>query len=206
MDINSQKNFNLASVANPSPYQNWMIEAVLLVVASVLVVWFLILPKQHVIADKKTELEAVTKEEASIADDLQNLKEMSDELGAKSQTITDLDEALPLEGKVIRLQTLIEALAKSTGAVVGDINVSAKGDSVIAGNRALLQKQFGQTRTLQKLSGSVYVIGSYIQLKAFLQKLEKSARIFEITDLSLDAASDGNLNLKLTLNAYYLAP
>ncbi|HYV33500.1 MAG TPA: type 4a pilus biogenesis protein PilO, partial [Candidatus Limnocylindria bacterium] len=65
---------------------------------------------------------------------------------------------------------------------------------------------YAPTRSLQKLSGTVYVIGTFSQLEAFLRKLENSGRIIDVSDLAIDPGTDGNLNLRVSIASYYFAP
>ena len=138
---------------------------------------------------------------------LADLKVMIANLKSSPDKIVKLDQALPLDGNVVRLKILIDAISAGSGVVVGDISVSSsKADAVVAGDKALLANPFGTTRTLQKLTGSIYVIGTFPQLKAFMEKLEASGRLVDVSDVSIDGASAGNLNLRLAFTSYYLAP
>jgi len=127
-------------------------------------------------------------------------------LNSSSNQVADLDQALPLDGNTVNLQILINSLAQSVGVAVTDVEVSGQPNTVVAGDKALLSDPYGATRTLQTLAGNLSVTGSFAQLQAFLQKLETSARLIDVTDLEMDAAAGGNLSLRLGINAYYLAP
>jgi len=207
MDANLSKNLNLGLPPQIKNARNSLVELVLLVVVCALFGWFVVLPKKAEVEAKKADLATIQGQESKMADKLAKLKTLVQTLQSSSLQTADLDQALPLDGKITRLKILIDSLANSSGVTVGDVSVSSsKADSVVAGDKGLLANPYGAARTLQKLSGSVYVIGTFDQLKAFLQKLETSARLLDVTELSMDGASDGSLNLKLTISAYYLAP
>jgi Tfp pilus assembly protein PilO len=116
-----------------------------------------------------------------------------------------LDKALPLDGKALRLRFLIEDMARSVGVAIGDVNVLSKGDA-IAGDKKLLANPYAAARSLQKMTASVFVTGTFSQLQFFLHNIENSGRLMDINDLAIEPGSEGNLNLKLGLSAYYLAP
>ena len=75
-----------------------------------------------------------------------------------------------------------------------------------AGDKNLLKDIYAVNRSLQKLSGTVNVIGDFDKLQTFLYKIETSGRLIDIVDLSLDSAKNGNLNLRINFNAYYFGP
>lgn len=207
MDPKLTKNISIGLPPQIKSARNFLIELVLLVVVCVLLGWFVVMPKNAELSLKQDQLAQVQSEQAKTADKLKQLKNIVQTIQANPQQINYLDQALPLDGKIVRFKIFMDALANSAGVVVGDVSVSSgKADETVAGDKTLLANPYGVSRSLQKLSGSVYVIGSFPQLKAFLQKLETSARILDVTDLSLDGAPDGSLNMKLSINAYYLAP
>ena len=189
-----------------SAFRNPLAEIILLVVVGVLLFWFIVLPKKAQTQAQKLELDRIKLLSTQTSAKLAKLRELADSLKAHQTEVTLLDKALPLDGKSLRLQLLLEALAKSAGVTVGDININGKGNAVVSGDKDLLKDIYGAQRNPQKLSGSVYVIGNFSQLKAFLQKIESSGRLIDITDLSLDAGQDGNLNMKVAINSYYFAP
>lgn len=207
MDPNLTKNISIGLPPQLKNSRNALIELVLLAVVGILFGWFIVLPKNADWAAQKDALAKTQVEHDQMADKLKSLQAMIRTMQANPQKIGDLDQALPLDGNVVRLKLLMDALAYSSGVTVGDVSVtSAKADDVVSGNKELLAKPYAVARSLQKLSVSVYVIGAFPQLKAFLQKLETSARILDVNELSLDGAANGTLNMRLSLNSYYLAP
>jgi Tfp pilus assembly protein PilO len=206
MNLNISKNISSSLVSPGGSARNSFIEVGLLIIICVLFFWFIILPKKASKDLKQNNLNKLQDQEKTMADKLAKLQQMVVNLKSNPQALAELDEAMPLEANVTRLQVLVNYLAQSVNVSVGDISLYGKADAVVAGNKALLNNPYGATRTLQKISGSVYVVGNFNQLQSFLEKIEKDGRILEITDLNMDGASNGNLNLKIGLNAYYLAP
>lgn len=195
---------NFASKMKSS--RNLSIEIVLLIVFSVLFYYFIILPKKAAVDVQNSDLQTLQGQESKMAQALSDLKSLVSGLQNHKDDIAELDEAMPLQNRLNNLQQLIQNLANSLNVAVGNINVSGKSGGIQAGDKALLSNPFGATRTLQTLNASVFVVGSFTQLESFLQKLENNARIMDITSLAIEGGTNGNLNLKVTLNAYYLAP
>ncbi len=206
MAINFAKNITLGPPPKPTSSRNAVVEVVLLLLVCALFFWFMILPKSKVINQKQTQLVGLQQQRDDMSKEKDALDKLVTDLGKHSVEVGYLDQALPLDGKTLRLQILIDALAKSVGVTVGDISVSGQKEGPVAGDKNLLANPYGVTRSLQTLHASVYVIGTFNQLNAFLQKVETAGRIMDVTGLSMDAAPLGNLNLKIELNSYYLAP
>lgn len=164
------------------------------------------MPKQSDVGQKKDTLAKVELEQNQMAGKLAALQSLISSLESNSQNVAKLDQALPLDGNVIRLRLLVQSLADSVGVTVGDINVSAQSGGLAAGNKALLADPYLAPRTLQTLSGTIYVIGSFNQLQSLLKKIETSGRLIDITTLAIDQGTTDKLNMRLTFKAYYLAP
>lgn len=206
MALELQKKINMSLPAQMTTgSRSYIIEIVLLVIVSILFYWFIVTPKNADLAAKKTVLEAYKKEQSTISGNLDILNKLAAQLKSNSAEIAKLDEAIPLDGKNTNLQLLIQELAQSAGVTVSDINISNR-VGVVAGDTKLLQDPYGATRTLQKFTGTAFVVGSFLQLENFLKKMESSGRLIQISSVEMQAGSDGGINLNITFNAYYLAP
>lgn len=200
------KGINIGLPPQIKSSRNSLFEIVLLIVVCALFSWFIIMPKKAKVQAKKSELAKYAQEQSKMASNLQNFNRLVAELNSHEQEIKNLDDALPLEGKTTYLEILIQNLANSAGVAVGDIGLSGKNDVIAAGNTELIKNPYGATRTLQKISGTVSVIGSFAQMRDFLKKIETSGRVMQISSVDIVAAQDNNLSLRIALDAYYLAP
>lgn len=200
------KNISIGMPKRASSSRVPLFEVGLLIIVCALFYWFIILPKSAALDAKQAELGKLQEESGKIADSLEKFKALAQNVESHPKEISDLDYALPLDGKITHLQTLIETLAQSVGVTIGDITITSKGDNDWAGDKALLADPFGATRALQQLSGTVYVLGNLDQLTAFLQKLENSGRIIDVSALAVDPGPAGSLGLRLTVDGYYLSP
>ena len=206
MDLNLSKNSSVNFQGKfKSSGSSAAVEITLLVLVSVLFSWFVILPKKAELQSREKELKTLQEQQSQIAGQLETLRRLVQDLKSNQSKVALLDQSLPLDGKILRLRFLIETLANTVGVTVSSVGIASKSD-LVSGDKALLANPFGTARTLQKLSGSVSVVGTFDQLEAFLKKLENSGRILDVGDLNLDANTSNNLNMRVTLSAYYLAP
>jgi Tfp pilus assembly protein PilO len=206
MDINLSKNINMGLPPQMPSARNFLLEVALFAVVCGLFFWFIVLPKQAIVSAKNEELSQYLEAQSKTAGDLQTFKRLVGELKSHPNDIKKLDDAIPLAGKATYLQMLIETLANSSGVTIGSINVAGKNDAVAAGDTQLINNPFKASRSLQKLSGTVYVIGTLPQLMAFLKKVETSGRVMQISSISVGPAQDNNLSLNVSLDAFYFAP
>ncbi len=206
MDIGLHKNINIGISPKLASPNNPVVEIILLIIVGVLFFWFIILPKQSAVAEQKTQLDALKAQEVETSTNLLSLQNLVAQLNSDKQDVGYLDQAIPLRGDSINLQLLVQHLADANQVTVGSLNVAGGGNGPVAGDKALLNNPYGVPRVLQKLSGTVTVEGPFSQLKAFLLSLETSGRIIDISSISVDSSSKGNLNLRVIFTAYYFAP
>jgi len=206
MNVNLPKSINLNFSPQVRSSRNSVLEAVLLLVICGLFYWFIIAPKMTAVAEQKNYLSQTQTEKDNISGTVSDLKKMVGQLSAHTKEISALDEAMPLDAKVLRLRLLLEDLGQSVGLSVGNVNVTGNTDAPWAGDKAILENPYGVPRSVQRLSGTISAQGNYGQVVAFLNKIENSGRIININSVNIDSSADGNLNILLTLDASYLAP
>ncbi len=212
MSANLLQNVNFTANAKSSlkpkagSQRNSIMESVLMVAIIGLFWWFVVLPKKAEIATSQASLATLRGQESQMATTLKTLRQLVPQLNANQQQVQQLDEALPLDGNVIRLQLLVQSLAQSVGVSIDSITLSGQTDDVVSGDKSLLDNPYGAQRTLHTLSGSVSVVGSFDQLEAFLEKIENSGRIIDIDSLNITSSTKGELSLQIGVNSYYLAP
>jgi Tfp pilus assembly protein PilO len=206
MDLDLKK--NISGMDLPviiKAHSHSLYEVVFLCIVIALFYWYILSPKKAEVSVQTTLLSQLQEQQKKWEDSRDQLKLLVQQLNNNKAQAIVLDEALPLNGKIINLHLLIEKLANDSGVTIGDISLTGSGDAVVAGDKALLANPYGPKRTLQKLTGAVYVVGTYPQLQALLQKLENYGRIMDITALDIQSAKDSQLSLKLIMNSYYFA-
>lgn len=207
MEANFAQNSPKLSVSLPSsPTQRSIFEAGLLVVIIVLLYFFVVSPKKAdlktqtaVLAEKKEAEELSTK-------NLENLQGLVGKLASHKAQFEKLDESLPLVGKTIHLRMLVESLAESSGVTLTSINVTNKGEGVVAGDAALIANPFSVVRELQPLTASVTATGNFDQLFLFLRKIENNARVMNLAGFELSGQGENLLSMKVDFSAYFYGP
>lgn len=206
MDINFTKNLGGGISQLPKPTggpRNYIIEAVLLLIVCGLLVWFIVLPKKAEVASRNEDFAKLEVQKSKIKSESDELNKLIQKLNVSEKEIKDLDTALPLVHNAIQFELLIKNIAGSVNVSVGSLNLSSKPELVVAGDKALIDNPFAVKRSLQKLSGSIYAIGTLDQLLAFLKKIERSGRYISVTSVQMDPGADNNLNLRMSVDVYY---
>jgi Tfp pilus assembly protein PilO len=183
-----------------------MIEMFLLVVIITLFYFFVISPKKAELVSLNTKAEALRAEQGKIQTQKKDLENFISNMKASPDLITKLDEALPLNGKVMTLHLIMDKLVSEAGVSADSISFSGSSESPLAGNRDLILNPYGTKRSLKKILGSLSVKGTFEQIQIFLKKLEESGRLFDLSDMQMNIDAMGLVHLNSTLSTYYFAP
>ena len=225
MDIQLSKTISKIKLNDlPEKSRNAWGEAVLILVIIILGSWFVVNPKRIAVNAKSGQLESLKSKLGDLQQNVDALSGLVSQLGTQTQQVAQLDEALPLQGRSVELQLLLQNLAASSGLAVNDINISDDGTGVAAGNLSLLANPYGAQRSLQQMKAAVTVAGNFENLEAFMKKLETSGRILDINSFQISpgggslnspagmdsagnktasAPAGSDLTMSLNLNAYY---
>jgi len=85
---------------------------------------------------------------------------------------------------------------------VGNISIAFSGNDPMAGNKAALTSPYTVKRKVQKLTSTLNVIGTFDQFQTFLQKLETSGRLINVTSVDIDNGTEGKTDFNVSLEAY----
>jgi Tfp pilus assembly protein PilO len=206
MDINFSKTIGSAPPKTISQSRNYMIEAVLIALVSVIFVWFVVLPKRAEVKLSSDELAKLQVKKDKVNGDYKNLQELVSIMKSEAEQIAILDKAIPLKQNQSQIEMVLGDMAKLVNVTLGNIGISSRPGVALAGDKELAANPFGVKRSLQKASGSVFVLGNFNQLLNFIKKIETSGRLISITDMEIDRATEGNLNMRLGIVMYYFAP
>ncbi len=203
MDIQLSK-FTMKPAASPTQRRtNAIFEIVLLVVIAGLFYWFVARPKQAQLSLVQDNIVSLQQERDSLDSNKQKLQHLIAQLDANKTEITDMDEALPLSSKSVRLRILIDTLARSSGLTVTALNVSMNSDTAVSGDKALLADPYRGTRTVQKLTSTLAVTGTYGQVEDFLNKIGTNGRVVDINTIDIHSSKDNTLVFNITMDTYY---
>lgn len=178
-----------------------IVEIFLLVGILVIVAWFLVKPKYEQNKSLRNNLNTIQSEKATAENEIAELQTLVGKLKTSSDNLKLVDEALPLNGRVTKLQALVENLTISSGMQLSFMELSNSGNLVSAGNKNALSDPYGQNRELRTDQLSVSLTGTIDQFKNFLQLLETSSRIIDISDFQISREVD-SLKFSMKIKAY----
>lgn len=208
MDIQLPKNIHpptVKSLTSGMRGRGPWIETSLLAIIILIAYFFIVAPKRTAVTAQQGQLDILQQKADDTSKKLETLKLMAQELQNHKSDVVNLDEALPLSGSTIELQMLLESMSQTAALTINDINVVSGGDPVVAGNKVLLSDPYAVKRSLQKLQATVSVSGTFDNLLSFMQKIEGSGRILDVTSFDISPSKDSQLELRLYINAYYYA-
>ena len=125
----------------------------------------------------------------------ENLERLISQYNEREGDIASLNKAIPNSQNIPELLVNLEAIASESGLTFGNVNFKPK-DLKAPGIKTLIV--------------GIKVKGSYPDFLNYLKALEKSLRIFDVTNVSFAGVSPGqisartdNLEFNLTINTYY---
>ena len=125
----------------------------------------------------------------------ENLERLISQYNEREQDIASLGKAVPSGQSIPELLVNLEAIASENGLIFGSVNFKPK-DLKAEGIKTLIAE--------------IRVKGSYPDFLNYLKTLEKSLRIFDVTNVSFSGVSPGqisakidNLEFNLIVNTYY---
>ena len=204
MDLQLPKRQALASFApQGSKMQHSLFEVILLVIVGVVFFMFMIQPKRSEVSSLGQELAKLEDQKNSVQKNKATLVSLITKLQNSSKQVTELDEALPLQGRITRYRIAIESLVNNAGMTVGDISIEYPQNGIIAGDKTTLTSPFAKTRKLQKFTTSITVGGTFTQFVGLLKSLENSGRIIDITGIGINAAGEDIVGFRITTQSYF---
>lgn len=177
-------------------------EVILLLIMIGLFYWYMVSPKQAVLAEKKAQIAKLTDDKSKIDGEINGLKDSLKVLSGNKTEIAEMDEALPMDSRTTKLQMLVNDLAAKAGVSLESAGFDEDPKKVYAADKEAIKEPFSQARSLKVIHGSVSVLGKFDQIQLFLNKIENSARILKITSMELQAQKDSVMSLVLDLEAY----
>ncbi len=188
---------NLKQIARSKQLQSPILQSVLLIVAGVLLWWFVVSPKYDAIKSQRAELVKINGQKEVFEQEQIELNKLIDKLKSSDEQIKLLDEAVPLSTRPTQIAVMLESYARSSSLEVSAINVSNLDKNVVAGNKELLAQPYKPQRGLSTVNVSIGLTGNTEQFKNFLQLLEDSGRLIDINSLEVDR---GETSTKYVVN------
>jgi Tfp pilus assembly protein PilO len=156
--------------------------------AVLLLAYFLLMPEYNKFKDLRLEL---GKRKAEYNAEYQYFSEIANlysELQSREEDIQKVDDALPSGSNFGNLVYYFQNQALAGGLTVESLFLSKS--SLADSKTSAKNKTSGQTQgSMNDIVFSLNLMGSYSSLENFIVSLEKSARLFEVTNISFGSAS-----------------
>lgn len=191
------------------PSQGNIVNIVLLLIVLVCFTWFLVLPLNQQLNASRDQLHQAQAASQSLSQTNQQLQQLVSQMQTSTDDINHLNEALPLDNRPTKVDILLDSLAKTSGLTLSAIepdSLGDKGDSIVAGNKALLKDPYSTVRVLHSMAFQVSLTGSIDQFINFLHLAETSSRLLDIDMVSARGDQNNLLSFHTHLKTYYYAP
>jgi len=168
------------------------IAAALILFIILLLVFFLVVPEyktfgklQAELGEKKAEFNAQFDYYNAIANTYQQLQGRKDD-------IKKIDDALPQDPALGRVIYFLQQTAKGNGMMVKDLFLSKSSSNSAKSNEG---------NSVKDIIFSINALGDYASLEKFIISLEKSSRIFEITNISFSSSTSSSASSPTSVSA-----
>lgn len=191
-------------VPKMTPERGHFTEIGLLAIIIILFSWFVLKPKVIALAQLKNEQQAIEQQQASVADQKNQLLELVSKLESSSTDLAILDEALPLNSRLTTMAVLTDNLAKSNGMSVASIAVDGAESSkaIVAGDKATLTDPYKVERKLNTATVLITTSGTLEQFVGFLNAIENSTRVMDVQTIDISGQEQGQLLFKVKVRGY----
>lgn len=196
---------NLNTLTRSKQLQSPLLQSVLLIIAAILLWWFVITPKYADVMNKRADLDRINGQRAVFEKEQIDLNKLVAKLESSESEVKLADEALPLSTRPTQIALLMESYARSSSLEISQINIQDLDKTIAAGNKDLLDQPYKAKRDLLKVKVSLGVSGTIDQFKNFLELLENSGRIIDINSFSV-STSQGSTKFSLDLSTYAYEP
>ena len=145
-----------------------------------LLIFLLVMPEYKTFGALQTELGEKKAEFNAEYDYYEAITKTYDDLQSHQGDIKKIDDALPKNSDLGKIIYFVQKTAKENGMLVRDLFLSKSS----SGNA-----EAGVSNNVKDIVFSIDLLGDYPSLGKFIVSLEKSSRIFEITNISFGSSS-----------------
>lgn len=196
----------LVSSGSKSPFKiqqsgSPIFQAILILLVLVLFSWFILKPWLSKTLDTRSQLKAAQEQLSSIESDQRELNRLVNELHSSPEEIALVDEALPLNGRVSKVNVVLENLVRTSGMTLSILSAEETKDIVSAGDKSMLENPYQPGRVLHTITVSAAISGTMEQLKNFLQLMETNGRVLDVASLQI-IGGEPITKFQITVKAY----
>lgn len=184
-------------------FSNPTIQIVILMIIVVLFSWFLLKPKLATTMETRKSLDTANAKLKQIENDKRDLNKLVNELQSSKKEVALVDEALPLGGRISKVNLLLENLVQTSGMTLALMNAEDTDEIISAGNKEVLKNPYQPGRALHTAEISLSVSGNMEQFRNLLQLIETNSRILDIKEVEVAAGENENdTKFIITIQAY----
>jgi len=158
-----------------------------------LLMFFLVVPEYNTFMQLRTELAKKTAEFNAQHDYYAAIDKADLDLQSHQSDIEKINDALPKNPAVGELIYFLQNSAKQSGLIVKDLFLSKLSSN---------SNQSGASGGVRDMVFSADLIGDYPVLESFVASLEKSSRIFEVTNISFDSNTGPPYDFSLQIETH----
>lgn len=195
----------IVSSGSKSPFSRQggspIFQAALILIVLVLFSWFILKPWLSKSLDTRAQLNSAQDQLDSIEADQRELNRLVSELQSSPDEVALVDEALPLNGRVSKVNVLLDNLVRTSGMTLSILSSEETKDIVSAGDKTMLANPYQPGRVLHTVTVSAAINGTMEQLKNFLQLMETNGRVLDVSSLEI-IGGEPITKFEITVKAY----
>ena len=180
---------------------NPIIQAVLVLLALVLFSWFVLKPWITKALDSRSQLSTAQKQLTATEADQRELTRLVNELRSSPDEVALVDEALPLSGRVSKVNVLLDNLVRTSGMTISVLSAQDTKDIISAGDKKMLESPYQPGRVLHTITVTASITGTMEQLRNFLQLVETNGRVLDVASLKI-IGGEPITKFQITVKAY----
>lgn len=169
----------------------------LIILATLFLVFFFVMPEYQTFAVLQTQLAQKTAQYNSANNYYNAITQTYNNLQTHQSDLAKIDSALPKNSDVGGLIYFLQATATSSGLQTQNLFLSTPSNSTPQTNSA---------STIKNIVFLMSVSGDYASLQKFITTLEQSSRLFEITSISFGSTTQPqkstNFSLQIVTHSY----
>jgi len=160
-----------------------------------LLIFFLVAPEYNTFKKLQTELGQKIAEYDAEFDYYAHITKTYFDLQSRPDDIQKIDDALPENTDIGATVYFLQQTAKANGLIVKNLFLSKSAPASSNNNPNI-------SGGVKNMVFSMELVGDYAALENFIISLEKSSRIFEVTNISFSSQSGPPYNFSLQINTH----
>lgn len=158
-----------------------------------LLIFFLVAPEYNTFLSLQTQIAEKNAEYKSQFAYYGAIVKTYDDLQNHKKEISKIDDALPQNPSFAQTVYFLQKTAQQNGLVVKNLSLSKSSSNEMGNSYAGSVKDIGFTMDL---------LGGYTSLQSFIVSLEKSSRLFEVTNISFGTSAGSPYTFSLQIKAH----